>query len=217
MEGMKSAQNTAAMLTTFNEIDMSVLMAMREDYKEAFEKKHDIQLGFISCFIKATTDALIEFPEVNASIDGQEVVYRDYVDINVTVASAGGLVVPVIKNCEELSLVDAERSVAALQHKAGSGALALEDFAGGNFTIASGGVASSLFGTAMIKAPQSAILGLHGIQQRAVVVNGEVVTRPMMYVALTYDHRIVDGREGVTFLKKIKESIEDPTLMLLKI
>ncbi len=216
-ERLKDAQNTAAMLTTFNEIDMSALMALRSEYKDAFEKKHGVKLGFMSAFICASASGLVEYPDVNAVIEGTDIVYKDYVDISVAVASPKGLVVPVMRNCETYSFADAERTLQGYGLAAREGKLGLEDFAGGNFTISNGGIFGSLFGTPIINPPQSAILGMHGIKERPVVVNGEIVSRPMMYVALTYDHRIVDGREAVGFLKHIKESVEDPRRLILNL
>jgi 2-oxoglutarate dehydrogenase E2 component (dihydrolipoamide succinyltransferase) len=204
-ERLKESQNTAAMLTTFNEIDMSAAMELRSRFKDEFEKKHKVKLGFMSLFVKAATVALQAEPSVNAVIDGGDIVYRDYTDISVAVASPTGLVVPVLRNTHLMSLADIERSIAAYGQKAKDGSLALEDMAGGTFTISNGGVFGSMFGTPIINPPQSAILGMHAIKDRAVVVNGKVEARPVMYVALTYDHRLIDGREAVTFLKKIKQ------------
>ena len=204
-ERLKESQNTAAMLTTFNEIDMSAAMELRSRFKDEFEKKHKVKLGFMSLFVKAATAALQAEPAVNAVIDGGDIVYRDYTDISVAVASPTGLVVPVLRNTHLMSLADIERSIAAYGQKAKDGSLALEDMAGGTFTISNGGVFGSMFGTPIINPPQSAILGMHAIKDRAVVVNGKVEARPVMYVALTYDHRLIDGREAVTFLKKIKQ------------
>jgi 2-oxoglutarate dehydrogenase E2 component (dihydrolipoamide succinyltransferase) len=204
-ERLKDSQNTAAMLTTFNEIDMSAAMELRTRFKDEFEKKHKVKLGFMSLFVKAATAALQAEPSVNAVIDGGDIVYRDYTDISVAVASPTGLVVPVLRNTHLMSLADIERSIAAYGQKAKDGSLALEDMAGGTFTISNGGVFGSMFGTPIINPPQSAILGMHAIKDRAVVVNGKVEARPVMYVALTYDHRLIDGREAVTFLKKIKQ------------
>jgi 2-oxoglutarate dehydrogenase E2 component (dihydrolipoamide succinyltransferase) len=215
IDSVKDTEGTAAMLTTFNEIDMSEMIAMRNIYKDDFEKKHGIKFGFMGAFVAAATKALLKFPDVNACIDGTDVLYRDYVDINITVASRSGLVVPVIQNCESLSVAKSEASVQQLAGKASSGALVLEDLMPGTFTISSGDIAGSLFGTPMLKGAQSAILGMHAIRQRAMVIGGKVEVRPMMYVALTYDHRIVDGREGVGFLVHIKKCIEDPGTMLL--
>ena len=217
---LKDAQNTAAMLTTFQECDMGNLMDMRSKYKEAFEKKHDVKLGFMSAFVKAATAALQELPAVNAYIDDatQEIVYREFVDISVAVASPTGLVVPVLRNTETMSFADVERNIALYGQKAKEGSLSLDDMAGGTFTISNGGVFGSLMGTPIINPPQSAILGMHATKLRAVVNDkGEVVARPMMYLALTYDHRLIDGREGVTFLKSIADKISDPSKLLLEL
>jgi 2-oxoglutarate dehydrogenase E2 component (dihydrolipoamide succinyltransferase) len=208
-ERLKESQNTSAMLTTFNEIDMSAAMELRARFKDEFEKKHKVKLGFMSLFVKAATAALQAEPSVNAVIDGGDIVYRDYTDVSVAVASPTGLVVPVLRNTHLMSLADIERSIAAYGQKAKDGSLALEDMAGGTFTISNGGVFGSMFGTPIINPPQSAILGMHAIKDRAVVVNGKVEARPVMYVALTYDHRLIDGREAVTFLKKIKQVISE--------
>lgn len=212
---LKDAQNTCAMLTTFNEIDMSNAKEMREKFGEAFTKKHGLKLGFMSPFIKASAFALRDQPVVNAVIDETEIVYRDYVDISVAVATPKGLVVPVLRNVETMSCADIERMLNELGEKAKKGDLAIEDMDGGTFTISNGGVFGSLMGTPIINPPQSAILGMHGIFDRPVAVKGEVKIRPMMYVALTYDHRLIDGREAVTFLRKIKAAIEDPRIILL--
>ncbi|KAK2707087.1 dihydrolipoyllysine-residue succinyltransferase component of 2-oxoglutarate dehydrogenase complex, mitochondrial-like [Artemia franciscana] len=212
---LKDAQNTNAMLTTFNEIDMSNIAELRKTFGEAFQKKHGIKFGFMSAFVKAVAYALTDQPIVNAVIEGQDIVYRDYVDISVAVATPKGLVVPVLRNVESMNYLDIEKGIAALGEKARSGALAVEDMDGGTFTISNGGVFGSLFGTPIINPPQSAILGMHGIFDRPVARNGQVVIRPMMYVALTYDHRLIDGREAVTFLRKIKSAIEDPRTLLL--
>lgn len=217
---LKDAQNTAAMLTTFQEVDMGNLMDMRRQYKDQFQEKHGVKLGFMSAFVKASTAALKELPAVNAYIDDetQEIVYREYCDVSVAVASPGGLVVPVLRNTETMSFADVERSIALYGQKAREGTLALDDMAGGTFTISNGGVFGSLMGTPIINPPQSAILGMHATKMRAVVNDkGEVVARPMMYLALTYDHRLIDGREGVTFLKSIAEKIADPSRLLLDI
>ena len=217
---LKDAQNTAAMLTTFQECDMGNLMEVRKKHQDAFTNKHGIKLGFMSCFVQAATAALQELPIVNAYIDDatQEIVYRDFVDISVAVASPTGLVVPVLRNTETMSFADVERNIALYGQKAKDGTLALDDMAGGTFTISNGGVFGSLMGTPIINPPQSAILGMHATKMRAVVNDqGEVVARPMMYLALTYDHRLIDGREGVTFLKSIAEKISDPTKLLLEI
>ena len=212
---LKEAQNTAAMLTTFNEIDMTNVMALRSKFKDDFLKKHQIKLGFMSAFLKASAQGLSEMPEVNAYIDGKEIVYRDYVDISVAVATPKGLVVPVLRNVGGMSFFDIEKGLADLGKKARDGDLAIEDMDGGTFTVSNGGVFGSLFGTPIINLPQSAILGMHSIQERPVALNGNVVIRPMMYVALTYDHRLIDGREAVTFLKRVKSAVEDPAIMLL--
>jgi len=217
---LKDAQNTAAMLTTFQEVDMSKLMEMRCNYKEVFQSKHGVKLGFMSSFVKASTAALKELAAVNAYIDdnAKEIVYRDYIDISVAIASPGGLVVPVLRNTETMSFADVERSIAMYSQKAKDGSLSLDDMTGGTFTISNGGVFGSLMGMPIINPPQSAILGMHATKLRAVVnKQGEVVSRPMMYLALTYDHRLIDGREGVAFLKNIAEKIEDPSLLLLDI
>lgn len=212
---LKDAQNTAAMLTTFNEIDMSNVMEMRNKYKDAFQKKHNLKLGFMSAFVKAAAYALQDQPVVNAVIDDLEIVYRDFIDISVAVATPKGLVVPVIRNVEQMNYADIEKTIAQLGEKARAGSLAIEDMDGGTFTISNGGVFGSMFGTPIINPPQSAILGMHGIFERPVAISGKVEIRPMMYVALTYDHKLVDGREAVTFLRKIKSAVEDPRIMLL--
>ncbi|KAH9006562.1 dihydrolipoamide succinyltransferase [Lactarius hatsudake] len=221
-ERLKESQNTAAFLTTFNEIDMSSLMEMRKRYKEEVLKQHDVKLGFMSAFARASALALKEIPAANASIEGDEIVYRDYVDLSVAVATPKGLVTPVIKNAESLSFVEFERELTALGKKAcftrchaKDNKLTLEDMAGGSFTISNGGVFGSLYGTPIINLPQSAVLGMHATKDRPVVVNGQIVIRPIMVVALTYDHRLLDGREAVTFLVRVKEYIEDPRKMLL--
>jgi 2-oxoglutarate dehydrogenase E2 component (dihydrolipoamide succinyltransferase) len=216
---LKEAQNTAAMLTTFQECDMGYLMEMRNKHKEEFEKKHGVKLGFMSAFVAASTAALQEIPAVNAVIDDEtnEVVYRNYVDISVAVASPSGLVVPVLRDCQNMDFADVEKTIGAYGAKAKAGTMALEDMAGGTFTISNGGVFGSLMGTPIINPPQSAILGMHATKMRAVVKDGQVVARPMMYLALTYDHRLVDGREAVTFLKSIANKIEDPHRLLLDI
>lgn len=218
---MKEAQNTAAMLTTFQECDMGNLMELRSKHKDAFEAKHGVRLGFMSAFVAAATAALQEVPAVNATIDdeAQEIVYRDYIDVSVAVAGPTGLVVPVLRNTETMSFADIERTIAMFAGKAKDGSMSLEDMAGGTFTISNGGVFGSLMGTPILNPPQSAILGMHGTKMRAVVdpVTGDVVARPMMYLALTYDHRLIDGREGVTFLKSIAEKISDPHKLLLDV
>merc|ERR1711973_582613 len=212
---LKEAQNTNAMLTTFNELDMSNIMQLRKENQDAFVKKHGIKMGFMSAFVKASAYALTKQPTVNAVIDGQEILYRDYVDISVAVATPKGLVVPVLRNAEGMSYADIEKGIAALGKKAKNNQIAVEDMDGGTFTISNGGVFGSLFGTPIINPPQSAILGMHGVFERPVVRNGQVVIRPMMYIALTYDHRLVDGREAVTFLRTIKSAVEDPRIMFM--
>jgi len=214
---LKDSQNTAAMLTTFNEIDMHNLMEMRNKYKDAFQKKHGVKLGFMSAFVRASSIALTENPDVNAVIDDDAIVYRDYQDISVAVASPAGLVVPVLRNVERLSFAEIEKTINTLAEKARERKLAIEDMTGGTFTISNGGVYGSMMGTPIINPPQSAILGMHAINQRPYVVNGEIKIRPIMYVALTYDHRLIDGRGAVVFLKKIKSCVEEPESMLLDI
>ncbi|XP_014066376.1 dihydrolipoyllysine-residue succinyltransferase component of 2-oxoglutarate dehydrogenase complex, mitochondrial isoform X1 [Salmo salar] len=214
---LKEAQNTCAMLTTFNEVDMSNISEMRKAYKDAFLKKHNIKLGFMSAFVKASAYALMEQPAVNGVIEDttKEIVYRDYVDISVAVATPKGLVVPVIRGVERMNFADIEKTINELGEKARKNELAVEDMDGGTFTISNGGVFGSMFGTPIINPPQSAILGMHGIFERPVAIGGKVESRPMMYVALTYDHRLIDGREAVTFLRKIKTVVEDPRVLLL--
>jgi len=212
---LKEAQNVNAMLTTFNEIDMSNIMALRKQYKDAFMKKHELKLGFMSAFIKASSSGLQQMPTVNAVIEDNYVIYRDFVDISIAVATPKGLVVPVLRDVHSMSFADIERGMSMLGEKARTGALAIEDMDGGTFTISNGGVFGSLMGTPIINPPQSAILGMHGIFDRPVALNGKVEIRPMMYIALTYDHRLIDGREAVTFLRKIKQNVEEPASMFL--
>ncbi len=212
---LKEAQNTAAMLTTFNDVDMTAVMHARDLYKDQFEKKHGVRLGFMSFFTKASVLALREVPAVNAMIDGDEIVYRQYADIGVAVSSPGGLVVPILKNADQRSFADIEKAIADFGKRARVGQLKLNDLQGGTFTISNGGVFGSLMSTPILNPPQSGVLGLHRIEQRPVVRDGQIVARPMMYLALSYDHRVVDGREAVTFLVRIKEAIEDPTRLLL--
>jgi len=214
-ERLKQSQNAAASLTTFNEIDMSALVSMRKKYKDAVQKEHDVKLGFMSFFARASVLVLKEIPAANASIEGEEIVYRDYVDLSVAVATPKGLVTPVVRNAESMGLVDVEREIASLGKKARDGKLSLEDMSGGTFTISNGGVFGSLYGTPIINLPQAAVLGMHTIKDRPIVVDGQIVIRPIMVVALTYDHRLLDGREAVTFLVKVKEYLEDPAKMLL--
>jgi 2-oxoglutarate dehydrogenase E2 component (dihydrolipoamide succinyltransferase) len=210
------AQRTAAMLTTFNEIDMTALMSLRERRKEAFKKQYGMNLGIASFFVKASVAALRAFPELNAEIQGDEIVYHDYYDIGMAVGAEGGLVVPVLRDADRLSFAGIEQTIRDFAARASDGTLTLDDLKGGTFTITNGGVFGSLLSTPIINPPQVAILGLHKIQERAVAVNGQVAVRPMMYVALTYDHRIVDGREAVQFVVKIKEYIEDPGHLLIE-
>ncbi|QDT15268.1 2-oxoglutarate dehydrogenase complex dihydrolipoyllysine-residue succinyltransferase [Alienimonas californiensis] len=212
-----SAQQNAALLTTFNEIDMTAVKEARAKYGEAFQKKYDIKLGFSSFFVKAVVDALQNIPQVGAQIDGDELVYYDYCDISVAVGGGKGLTVPVIRNAETLSFAEIEQTVADFGRRAKEGKIGLDELQGGTFTITNGGIYGSLLSTPIVNPPQSGILGMHNIVDRPMVVNGEIVIRPMMYVALTYDHRVVDGREAVTFLMRIKESIEDPGRMLMEV
>ena len=212
---LKEAQNTAAMLTTFNDVDMSAVMDARSRYKDLFEKKHGIRLGFMSFFVKACVLAARDVPAVNASIDGEEIVYRDYFDVSIAVSAPKGLVVPVIRNAQAMSFADIEKTIAEYGKKAKEGALTVDEMTGGTFTISNGGVFGSLLSTPIINPPQSAVLGMHRIEERPVVVDGQIVARPMMYLALSYDHRLIDGREAVTFLVRVKEAIEDPTRLLI--
>ncbi|XP_047039247.1 dihydrolipoyllysine-residue succinyltransferase component of 2-oxoglutarate dehydrogenase complex, mitochondrial-like [Helicoverpa zea] len=211
---LKEAQNTNAMLTTFNEIDMSHIMAFRKKHLDAFTKKHGVKLGLMSPFVKAAANALMDQPVVNAVIEDQEIIYRDYVDISVAVATPKGLVVPVVRNVQNMTYADIELTIAGLAEKAKGGKLTIEEMDGGTFTISNGGVFGSLMGTPIINPPQSAILGMHGIFERPIALNGQVIIRPMMYIALTYDHRLIDGREAVMFLRKIKEGVEDPATII---
>ncbi|MBA3940242.1 MAG: dihydrolipoyllysine-residue succinyltransferase [Sphingopyxis sp.] len=212
---LKSAQETAAMLTTFNDVDMSAVMATRDKYRESFEKKHGVRLGFMSFFTKAVALAAHDIPAVNARIEGDEIVYHDYLDVSVAVSAPNGLVVPVVRNADSLSFADIEKAIADLGKRAKDGTLTMDDMTGGTFTISNGGVFGGLMSTPIINPPQSAVLGLHRIEDRPVVRNGEIVIRPMMYLAMSYDHRLIDGREAVTFLKTVKEAIEDPTRLLI--
>jgi 2-oxoglutarate dehydrogenase E2 component (dihydrolipoamide succinyltransferase) len=214
---LKEAQQTAAMLTTFNEVDMSAVMALRNQYKDVFEKRHGVKLGFMGFFVKACIFALKDVPAVNAEIDGTDLVYKNHYDIGVAVGTEKGLVVPVLRDADELTLAGVESGIAALGKKARDGHLALEDLQGGTFTISNGGVYGSLMSTPILNAPQSGVLGMHKIQDRPVVVGGQIVVRPMMYLALSYDHRVVDGQGAVTFLVKVKEHIEDPQRLLLDV
>ena len=212
---LKEAQNTAAMLTTFNEADMSAIMAARNKYKDVFEKRHGVKLGFMSFFVKACIAALKEIPNVNAEIDGGDIIYKNFYDIGIAVGTDKGLVVPVVRDCDIKSMAEIEQEIGELGAKARDGRLKLEDLQGATFTISNGGVYGSLMSTPILNAPQSGILGMHKIQERPVVVDKQVVVRPMMYLALSYDHRIVDGKEAVTFLVRVKEGLEDPERMLL--
>jgi 2-oxoglutarate dehydrogenase E2 component (dihydrolipoamide succinyltransferase) len=214
-ERLKEAQNTAAMLTTFNECDMSAVMALRKQYGEAFEKKHGVKLGFMSFFVKACIVALKELPGVNAEIDGDDVIYKNHYDIGVAVSAPQGLVVPVVRDADAMSLAEIEKTIAALGRKARDGKLSIEELSGGTFTISNGGIFGSLMSTPILNPPQSGILGMHKIQPRPVAVGDKIEVRPMMYLALSYDHRIVDGREAVTFLVRVKECIEDPQRLVL--
>ncbi len=211
------AQQTAALLTTFNEIDLSEVMALRKAWQEDFTKQHGIRLGFMSFFVKACVDALRRFPAINAAIEGQEIVYHDYYDIGIAVSGPKGLAVPIIRNAERLGFAEIEQTIADFGVRAKDNKLELHELEGGTFTITNGGIFGSLLSTPIVNPPQSGILGMHAIQERPVAVEGQVVIRPMMYVALTYDHRIVDGREAVTFLKRIKEAVEHPARMLIEV
>ena len=212
---LKEAQNTAAMLTTYNEVDMSAIMALRSEYKDLFEKKHGVKLGFMSFFTKACVHALHEVPDVNAEIDGTDVVYKNYVHMGVAVGTPTGLVVPVLRNADQMSFAAIEKEINALGVKARDGKLSMADMQGGSFTISNGGVYGSLMSSPILNPPQSGILGMHKIQDRPVAVGGQVVIRPMMYLALSYDHRIVDGKGAVTFLVRVKEALEDPRRLLM--
>jgi 2-oxoglutarate dehydrogenase E2 component (dihydrolipoamide succinyltransferase) len=214
---LKEAQNNAAMLTTFNEVDMSAVMALRNQYKDSFEKKHGVKLGFMSFFVKAVVAALQAVPDVNAEIDGTDIVYKNHYDIGIAVGTEKGLVVPVVRDADAMGLAEVEKAIGALGKKARDGHLAIEDMQGGTFSITNGGIYGSLMSTPILNAPQSGILGMHAIKDRAMVVNGQVVVRPMMYLALSYDHRVVDGQGAVTFLVKVKEAIEDPQRLLLDV
>jgi len=212
---LKEAQNTAAMLTTFNEVDMSAVMALRAQYKDIFEKRHGVKLGFMSFFTKAVVAALKAIPDVNAEIDGTDIVYKNHYDIGVAVGTDKGLVVPVVRDADALNLAEIEKAIGVLGKKARDGQLSIEDMQGGTFTITNGGIYGSLMSTPILNAPQSGILGMHAIKERAMVVNGKIEIRPMMYLALSYDHRVVDGAGAVTFLVKVKEALEDPQRLLL--
>jgi 2-oxoglutarate dehydrogenase E2 component (dihydrolipoamide succinyltransferase) len=214
-ERLKMAQNTAAMLTTFNEVDMSAVIAARAKYKDSFEKRFGVRLGFMSFFVKACVEALREFPSVNAEISGDEIIYKNHYDIGIAVGGGQGLVVPVVRDCDALNFAEIERRITDFGLRARDGKLSVDELSGGTFTITNGGLYGSLMSTPIINPPQSAILGMHKIMDRAMVVNGQVVARPMMYVALSYDHRVIDGREAVSFLVRVKEFLEDPQSLLL--
>ncbi len=212
---LKDAQNTAAMLTTFNEVDMSHVMALRAQYRDLFEKKHGVKLGFMGFFVRACVQALKEIPAANAEIDGTDIIYKNYYHIGIAVGTERGLVVPVVRDCDQKSLAEIEQAIADFGRRARDGALKIEDMQGGTFSITNGGIYGSLMSTPILNAPQSAILGMHKIQERPVVIAGKVEVRPMMYLALSYDHRIVDGREAVTFLVRVKECLEEPARLVL--
>jgi 2-oxoglutarate dehydrogenase E2 component (dihydrolipoamide succinyltransferase) len=214
---LKDSQNVAAMLTTFNEVDMTAIMEARQQYKDLFEKKHGVKLGFMGFFVKACVQALREIPAVNAEIDGEDIVYKNYYNIGIAVGTERGLVVPVLRDAEQKSIADIEHAIADYGRRAHDGHLAIEDMQGGTFTISNGGVYGSLMSTPILNTPQSGILGMHKIQDRSMAVKGQVEIRPMMYLALTYDHRVVDGREAVTFLVRVKESLEDPQRLILQL
>lgn len=216
-ERLKIAQNTAAILTTFNEVDMSAIMALREKYKDSFEKKHGVKLGFMSFFVKACVNALREIPSVNAQIDGDEIIYKNYYDIGVAVGTDDGLVVPVLRNAQSLSFWEIEQEIGTLGKKARDKKLSVADLTGGTFTISNGGIYGSLMSTPILNPPQSGILGMHKIQNRPVAIGDKVEIRPMMYLALSYDHRMIDGKEAVTFLIKVKDALEDPSRLLLNL
>ena len=216
-ERLVDAQRTAAILTTFNEADMSAVMGLRKTYQEKFVDKHGVKLGFMSFFVKAVVNALIEVPALNGQIDGETLIENNFYDIAVAVGTKKGLLVPVVRDCDKLSFAEIEKNIISYAKKANDGNIAIEDLQGGVFTISNGGIFGSMLSTPILNMPQSGILGMHTIQQRPVVVNNEIVIRPMMYLALSYDHRIVDGREAVTFLIKVKEAIEDPSRLMFEI
>jgi 2-oxoglutarate dehydrogenase E2 component (dihydrolipoamide succinyltransferase) len=216
-ERLVQAQQNAALLTTFNEVDMSAVVALRQQHRDAFEKKYNVKLGFMSFFVKACVESLKQFPQINAEIRGTDIVYHNYFDIGIAVSGGKGLVVPVLRNAERMSFAQIESAIADFASRARDNKISLEELKGGTFTITNGGVFGSLLSTPIINPPQSGILGLHAMQDRPVAREGQVVIRPMMYIALTYDHRLVDGREAVTFLRRIKEIIEEPSRMLIEI
>ena len=215
-ERLVQAQSAAALLTTFNEIDMSAVIALRQKHKDSFQERHKVKLGFMSFFVKAAVDALQLVPQVNTEISGEDIVYHKHYDIGIAVSGGKGLVVPVLRHAERLSFAELERAIAGFAQRAAGNKIGLEELQGGTFTITNGGVFGSLLSTPIVNPPQSGILGLHAIQERPVARDGQVVIRPMMYVALTYDHRLIDGREAVTFLKRIKECVEEPSVLLLE-
>ena len=216
-ERMVQAQATQALLTSFNEVDLKSVNELRARYKDPFEKQHGVKLGFMSFFVKACVEALKKFPTVNASVDGNDIVYHEYFDVGVAVSTDRGLIVPVLRDADLLSYADIEKSIANFASRARAGSITIEELTGGTFTITNGGVFGSLMSTPIVNSPQSAILGMHKIQDRAMVIDGQVVVRPMMYVALTYDHRIIDGREAVQFLVTVKQCLEDPARMVLHV
>jgi len=216
-ERMKQAQNTAAILTSFNEVDLNAVMELRKKYKEEFLQKHDVKLGLMSFFVKAVCDALRKYPIVNASLEGDEIVYHGFQDIGIAVSTERGLMVPIIRNAEHMTLADAENSIREFAGRARDGSITLEDLQGGTFTITNGGTFGSLLSTPLLNPPQSAILGMHTIKQRPTVVDGEILARPMMYIALSYDHRIIDGKDAVLFLVAVKDALEDPARLLLNL
>ncbi len=216
-ERLVDAQQTAAMLTTFNEVDLTEVMSLRSKYRDAFEKKHGVRLGFMSFFTKAAVEALKKFPVVNASVEGTDIIYHNYYDVGIAVSSDRGLMVPVIRDVDQMSFAEFEAELNAMAKKAQDGSISMEDLTGGTFTITNGGIFGSMMSTPILNQPQSAILGMHTIQQRPMVVDGDIVARPMMYLALTYDHRIIDGKEAVQFLVSIKEQLEDPSRLLLQV
>jgi len=216
-ERLVDAQQTAAMLTTFNEVDLTEVMALRKRYRDEFEKKHGVRLGFMSFFTKAAVEALKKFPVVNASVEGTDIVYHNYYDVGIAVSSNRGLMVPVIRDVDQMSFADFETALTDMAGKAQAGTISMDDLTGGTFTITNGGIFGSMMSTPILNQPQSAILGMHSILQRPMVVDGEIKARPMMYLALTYDHRIIDGKEAVQFLVSIKEQLEDPSRLLLQV
>ena len=212
---LKEAQNNAAMLTTFNEVDMQNIIQMRQDYKEDFQKKYSVKLGFMSFFVKACVVALKNYPAINAEIDGNEIIYKNYYNISIAIGMDKGLVVPVLRNADELSFAEIEKNIFLLSEKAKKGKIVIDDLQGGTFTISNGGIYGSMLSTPILNPPQTGILGMHNIVERPVVKNGEVVVRPIMYLALSYDHRIIDGKEAVSFLKTVKECLEEPRRLFL--